>query len=105
MIRDMILAESKYFPIVILDPFGGKMDAIAENESPFPYRQGTLYSLQYLANWADNAEEQKHVNWLRELYKKMEPYVPRSPRPAYLNYKDLGLGQNDQNCSYENAKV
>ncbi|KAK9106013.1 hypothetical protein Scep_022857 [Stephania cephalantha] len=37
----------------------------------------------------------------------MAPYVSKNPRGAYINYRDLDLGQNriDGSASYEEAKV
>ncbi|KAJ7947392.1 Tetrahydrocannabinolic acid synthase-like [Quillaja saponaria] len=40
-----------------------------------------------------------------ELYEYMEDYVSKSPRAAYLNYRDLDLGVNNDNSSFEQAKV
>ncbi|KAM3285287.1 hypothetical protein P3S67_024086 [Capsicum chacoense] len=45
------------------------------------------------------------VAWLRKLYKEMEPYVAKSPRTAYLNYRDFGLGTNQEDYSYSKAKI
>ncbi|KAK9131265.1 hypothetical protein Sjap_011752 [Stephania japonica] len=33
------------------------------------------------------------MSWIRELYDYMTPYVSKSPRTAFLNYKDLDLGR------------
>ncbi|KAK8913647.1 Cannabidiolic acid synthase [Platanthera zijinensis] len=36
----------------------------------------------------------------------MPPYVSRNPRGAYLNYRDLDLGVNEEgNMSYRNASL
>ncbi|KAI3455913.1 hypothetical protein Pfo_012576 [Paulownia fortunei] len=105
MIHKMFLFDDR--PIMILDPLGGKMDEISEDETPFPHRKGNLFNIQYLTNWGVNTknESTKHIKWIRNLHKKMKPYVAQSPRTAYINYKDLDLGKNDQNCSYNQAKI
>lgn len=41
----------------------------------------------------------------KETYKEMEPYVAKSPRTAYLNYRDFGLGTNQEDYSYSKAKI
>lgn len=94
-------------PSMIVDPLGGKMDEISEDETPFPHRKGSLFNIQYLTYWGVNTEDEasKHIKWVRNLREQMKPYVARSPRTAYINYRDLDLGKNDQNCSYNHAKI
>ncbi|KAH0453809.1 hypothetical protein IEQ34_018133 [Dendrobium chrysotoxum] len=82
-------------PMMIIDPWGGRMDEISENETTFPHRKGNLYNVHYLTQrWMeDNAAViMKHVDWLRRFYKFMTPYVSKNPRATYLNYRDLDIG-------------
>ncbi|XVE74415.1 hypothetical protein DITRI_Ditri12bG0015300 [Diplodiscus trichospermus] len=92
---------------IIFSPYGGKMDEIQESEIPFPHRAGNLYGIHYNVSWRrdDNLEAQKHINWIRRLYSYMAPYVSKSPRAAYVNYRDLDLGSNNKGIytSYEQA--
>lgn len=47
---------------------------------------------------------ERHMEWIRRVYKHMTPYVSHSPRTAYLNYRDLDLGRNDnENTTYSQA--
>ncbi|CAI9100269.1 OLC1v1037233C1 [Oldenlandia corymbosa var. corymbosa] len=78
---------------MIMDPFGGKMGEIPDSETPFPHRKGNLYNIQYLVKWYDE-DEARHLKWIDELFKFMRPYVSKSPRRSYLNYRDLDLGIN-----------
>ncbi|XP_073036347.1 berberine bridge enzyme-like 22 [Primulina eburnea] len=106
MIHNMFLSEER--PIMIIDPLGGKMDKIAENETAFPHRKGNLFNIQYMINWFDDNRAEvadKHIFWMRSFHKKMAPYVAKSPRTAYINYKDLDLGENDEDYSYDQGKV
>ncbi|KQK18048.1 berberine bridge enzyme-like 22 [Brachypodium distachyon] len=97
--------------LLILDPYGGRMGAVAPSATPFPHRRA-LYNLQYYGSWFDNGTEasEKHMGWIRGLHREMEPYVSRNPRGAYVNYKDLDLGVNDSGgdsgggTSYEKAR-
>ncbi|CAL0303866.1 unnamed protein product [Lupinus luteus] len=94
--------------LMIMDPFGGRMNEISEPDIPFPHRKGNLYNIQYMVIWEENNIEvsNKHVKWMRMLYKYMTPYVSKSPRAAYLNYRDLDLGINKlDNTSYIEANV
>lgn len=106
MIIEMLLSEDQ--PLLVIDPLGGKIDEIGEDETPFPHRKGNLFNIQYMTKWSganSKGEAGKHLKWIREIYKKMEPYVAKSPRTAYLNYKDLEFGKNDMNYSFQGAKV
>ncbi|KAH0901773.1 hypothetical protein HID58_041276 [Brassica napus] len=98
----------KETPLMILEPLGGKINEISESESPYPHRRGNIYNIQYMVKWRVNTVEEtnKHVMWMRMLYDYMTPYVSSSPRGAYLNYRDLDLGNNTRiNTSFEDARV
>lgn len=97
--------------LLILDPFGGRMGRVASSATPFPHRHA-LYNLQYYGFWWDNTTEasEQHMSWVRGVHREMEPYVSKSPRGAYVNYKDLDLGVNEYGgdgggTSYETARV
>ncbi|KAI3826005.1 hypothetical protein L1987_00044 [Smallanthus sonchifolius] len=94
-------------PILILEPHGGKMDEIEETRIPYPHRKGYLYNIQYFEKWEDESSESSEqcISWMRKIYENMTPYVAKNPRAAYVNYRDLDLGENDNadNTSYLNA--
>ncbi|PHU26519.1 hypothetical protein BC332_04851 [Capsicum chinense] len=105
MIEKLFTEEER--PQMVFEPFGAKMEEISESEIPFPHRKGNLYNIQYFVSWDDNSERiaSQKIAWIRKLYKEMEPYVAKSPRTAYLNYRDFGLGANQENYSYFKAKI
>nr|AKC34418.1 cannabidiolic acid synthase [Cannabis sativa] len=78
-----------------LYPYGGIMDEISESAIPFPHRAGILYELWYICSWEKQEDNEKHLNWIRNIYNFMTPYVSKNPRLAYLNYRDLDIGIND----------
>ncbi|KAI5606102.1 hypothetical protein BDE02_01G398200 [Populus trichocarpa] len=98
------LEEEK--PILIMEPYGGRMEEISEAETPFPYREGILYNIQYFVKWEDGdniMSSQRHINWIRSIYENMTPYpqprsqtFPKNPRVACVNYRDLDLDKNDE---------
>ncbi|TXG48197.1 hypothetical protein EZV62_027491 [Acer yangbiense] len=91
---------------MILSPYGGKMSEISESEIPFPHRVGNLYKIQHLVYWEEEGNEiaQKHINWIRRLYSFVAPYVSKNPRAAYINYRDLDIGTNNNKGSYTSFK-
>ncbi|KAK9115202.1 hypothetical protein Syun_021999 [Stephania yunnanensis] len=95
-------------PVILMAPYGGRMAEIAESAIPFPHRDGNIYQIGYEVHWKNEGENcTKLIEWMRRLYEYMTPYVSKSPREAYLNYRDLDLGRNriDGSATYEEAKV
>ncbi|KAF5944119.1 hypothetical protein HYC85_018196 [Camellia sinensis] len=83
-------------PVLTFNPYGGKMAEIPASAKPFPHRAGNICKIQYATNWnEDGAEAAIHyINLTRMLHGYMTPYVSKSPREAFLNYRDLDLGIN-----------
>ncbi|KVH99832.1 hypothetical protein Ccrd_021968 [Cynara cardunculus var. scolymus] len=83
------------------------MDEIEETTTPYPHRKGYLYNIQYFEKWDNGTVEasEKHINWMRRIYKNMTPYASKNPRAAYVNYRDLDIGTNGDidNTSYLGA--
>ncbi|KAL5977050.1 hypothetical protein ACLOJK_021389 [Asimina triloba] len=91
---------------MILDPLGGKMNDISNEEIAFPYRKGYIYNMQYRVNWNAVVETDKCLDWIKRMYEYLGPYVSTNPRAAFLNYRDLDLGRNGAgNVSYAEALV
>ncbi|KAL5976132.1 hypothetical protein ACLOJK_020462 [Asimina triloba] len=92
---------------MIIDPMGGKMSRISASKIAFPYRKRYIYNIQYLVRWGDGDDNgEKHLDSIRRLHEYLTPHVSQSPRGAYLNYRDLDLGMNQEgNVSYSTATV
>ncbi|KAF6143130.1 hypothetical protein GIB67_011089 [Kingdonia uniflora] len=103
-----LLLQEDQTPIMIWEPLGGRMSEISESATPFPHRLGNLYNIQYFMPWQEEGYNAatKHVRSVQRLYNYMSPYVSCSPRAAYVNYKDLDLGQNEGlSTSYSKARI
>ncbi|XP_022761029.1 berberine bridge enzyme-like 18 [Durio zibethinus] len=88
--------------------YGGKMDEISDSATPFPHRAGNLYKIVYNVGWQerDNMRSQRYISWSRRLYSYMGSFVSKSPRQAYINYRDLDIGMNNEGyTSHAQAKV
>ncbi|CAI0545858.1 unnamed protein product [Linum tenue] len=95
-------------PILTFNPYGGRMGQISEKDTPFPHRAGNLYKIQYSVTWKEEGTEarQENLGRMTSMYEFMTPFVSKSPRCSYLNYRDVDLGVNgDGNVSYEEASV
>ncbi|KAL3848792.1 hypothetical protein ACJIZ3_010674 [Penstemon smallii] len=97
--------EDENRPELQFSPYGGKLSTISESETPFPHRSGNIFMIHYDVVWSTDA--QRHLNWIRSLYSYMTPFVSKSPRTAYLNYRDLDIGSNNNegNTNYIQASV
>ncbi|XP_031263472.1 berberine bridge enzyme-like 18 [Pistacia vera] len=91
--------------VMIFIPYGGIMNEISESETPFPHRAGNIYKIQHLVYWQGGGDEEaeRHINWIRRLYSYMAPFVSKNPRAAYMNYRDLDVGTNN-NKGYTSFK-
>ncbi|KAL0352768.1 UNVERIFIED_CONTAM: Berberine bridge enzyme-like 18 [Sesamum angustifolium] len=94
---------------IFFSPYGGRMAEISESAVPFPHRAGNLYKILYMAYWKeeDVQNSDRIIRWVRRLYRYMAPYVSKFPREAYVNYRDLdvGVNNNEEEISYEQASI
>lgn len=92
----------------VWNPYGGAMAQIPAGSTPFPHRAGFLWKMQYSINWQDGGgeKENEYLNEIRSLYDFMTPYASKSPRGAFLNYRDTDIGVNHNGAnSYVEGEV
>ncbi|KAL9456461.1 hypothetical protein AB3S75_005648 [Citrus x aurantiifolia] len=95
-IYDNFYEEDGETAFMLLVPYGGKMSEISESETPYPHRAGNIYQILYTVTWGEDETSQSLIDWIRRLYSHMTPYVSEIPREAYINYRDLDIGTNNQ---------
>ncbi|XP_057969889.1 berberine bridge enzyme-like 21 [Malania oleifera] len=81
---------------LVFNPYGGRMSEIPASETPFPHRAGNICKIQYSVNWDEAGIEadKTYIDQIRRLYSYTAPLVSKSPRAAYINYRDLDIGVN-----------
>ncbi|XP_068319478.1 berberine bridge enzyme-like 17 [Pyrus communis] len=90
------------------NPYGGRMSQFSESDTPFPHRAGNLFLIHYWIHWSEEGSEiaNKYIDLSRKLYEGMAPFVSKSPREAFQNYRDLDIGANLPNkTSFQTAEV
>uniref|UniRef100_M8CPH9 Reticuline oxidase-like protein n=1 Tax=Aegilops tauschii TaxID=37682 RepID=M8CPH9_AEGTA len=80
---------------MMLEPHGGFMGSVPAAATPYPHRHGVLYVIQYIAFWQQGGDGTAATTWIGGLYDLMEQHVSKNPRRAYVNFRDLDIGQND----------
>ncbi|XP_061339388.1 berberine bridge enzyme-like 21 [Gastrolobium bilobum] len=93
---------------LVFNPYGGKMNEVTSDATPFPHRSGNLYKIQYHVSWQEQGAvaDKNFIGQIRMLYSYMTPFVSKNPRSAYLNYRDVDIGINSHGLNnYEDGKV
>ncbi|KAL6603944.1 hypothetical protein ACP70R_044305 [Stipagrostis hirtigluma subsp. patula] len=80
--------------MIILEPHGGFIGTIPAGATPYPHRSGVLYNIQYIVFWWGNDDGSTAKGWISNFYDFMGQYVTKDPREAYVNYRDLDIGEN-----------
>jgi len=91
------------------NPYGGMMEEISESATPFPHRKGNLFLIQYFVFWTEDGAEayDRYMNYSKSFYDFMTPFVSRSPREVFLNYRDLDVGAKhpSSSASLQDAEI
>ncbi|PKQ46008.1 FAD-binding oxidoreductase [Confluentibacter flavum] len=88
---DVLVNHTRHFPgafsAVGLEPFGGAITRVEENATAFPQRSAS-YILGIFSGWIEPENDEKNINWTRELYNKMTPFASGGAYSNYLDHDD-----------------
>ena len=70
--------------VVGIEPFGGAITRVEESATAFPQRSAS-YILGLFSGWIESEDDEKNINWTRELYHKMTAFASGG---VYSNYLD-----------------
>jgi len=73
---------------VTCEPYGGAIARVKDDETAFPHRAGTLFGMQYSAEYSNEKQKVERMSALSDVYKAMRPFVSGG---AYVNYPDMEL--------------
>ncbi|KAL6008728.1 hypothetical protein ACLOJK_021954 [Asimina triloba] len=91
-----------------LEAYGGVMNRIRSDATPFPHRAGSSYMIEYFVDWneEDDGKSDEYLDWLRGVYEFMAPYVSNNPRAVCANNIDFDLGVMDwSNSSIDTVEM
>jgi hypothetical protein len=74
------------FSGAFLELLGGAMSRVGPGETAFGDRSAP-YSLIITSEWTDAAESTQHVQWTRDFWTAMQPFLKEG---VYVNYLDRG---------------
>jgi FAD/FMN-containing dehydrogenase len=73
--------------IVGFESFGGAINRVEKNATAFPHRSAS-YILGLYSGWIEAENDEKIINWTRELYNKMKPFASGGEYSNYLDKDD-----------------
>ena len=91
------LTDSSYInaqALLLIDSYGCQINAIPSHTTAVPQRS-SIMKLQFQTYWTDPAEDNVHLQWIRDFYTTI--YGPSGPYPddtvdgCYVNYPDVDL--------------
>jgi FAD/FMN-containing dehydrogenase len=90
--------------MVVLLGFGGQVNAVGPTDTAVAQRD-SVFKVLYQSFWRDQEEDERHVRWVREVYRDVYAATGGVPVPGpvtdgcYVNYPDTDLGDPAFNTS------
>lgn len=67
---------------VVIESLGGAVSRVGEDETAVDYRDA-IYNFHNVGMWSDSAEDEKNIQWVRELWGAIQPFASG----VYVNYE------------------
>jgi FAD/FMN-containing dehydrogenase len=89
--------------VVEVDSYGGAINHKEKLEETVAFQRSSIMRLQFQTYWADPAEDEGHVTWIREFYKELysspevdaahqgTPFPGQNYQGCYINYPDKDM--------------
>jgi hypothetical protein len=89
--------------VVEVDSYGGAMNRKAMLEETVAFQRSSIMKLQFQTYWADPAEDEGHLTWIREFYKELysspevdaahqgTPFPGENYEGCYINWCDKDM--------------
>ncbi|MGC5344254.1 FAD-binding oxidoreductase [Streptomyces sp. DT171] len=90
--------------LLLIAGYGGRINSVAPDATAVAQRDSVM-KLQYLAFWQDEAEDARHLRWVREFYRDVYARTGGVPVPGrvtdgcFVNYADVDLSDPEWNTS------
>nr|GMD72716.1 berberine bridge enzyme-like 15 [Ipomoea batatas] len=87
--------------LIIMSPYGGIMEEISESAIPFPHRAEKICTnpVRYELERSREEAYEKPYELDKKAVSLLHSFVSKSPREAYVNYRDLDIGRNSMGKS------
>jgi len=101
---DVFVNHTQHLPgplsIVGFEPFGGAINRVKTEDTAFSERDAS-YVLGIWSGWIDPNNDEKIINWSRELHQKMTPYSSGGVYSNYLDHDDANQINSSFGTNYK----
>ena len=86
--------------LIVLDHIHGAATRVAPDATAFPHR-GTAFNVLLLGQWADPADTEPTIAWVRETFEKLRPHLTGGQYTNFLAADDTGVVREGYGNNYE----
>jgi hypothetical protein len=83
-----------------LEDWHGAATRIGVAETAFPHRQHS-YNFMAWSNWESSADSEKNIQWTRECWSAMKPFLIASSYGNYVSDEGDAIAREAYGCNYD----